>query len=239
MTTELAVSKTANENLTLLGVDGSKNPTVSRYPKAYNPGAHGAWVRALSSVTLGEDTLANWMLAIRAFLKICRDEGFEPFNNSNIEVINDGIESWLKSNRLKCIKYADDSGIFKHFNIRSVKRTVSVSGQQDRNFFVKNVAQLKAIEDPTLEKWLLTNPMPGFVSNNAGLYTKNVNAATRIEVNFSSRTSATIALEIYCHSLPVVPNKQTKKALAKHIETNMWVPLVKRYKFSGIGSKQF
>lgn len=241
-----SAAKTTGESLTLLGIDGTKAPTVSRFPKSYNPKALKLWTTAIdeaSQLFNKEDNLHNWLVTIKAFLKLCKEANLSPFDNANIDTHNEGIEAWLKSNRVKAIKYCDDTEIFKHFTIKSVKRSAVITGPQGGNFYVENVAQLKAIEDPTLQKWLVTAPMPGFLNNGDGSYTKTINAASSVTVNFIGSTKATLTLNIFCHSLPIVTAKGgsavTKKALAKFIETKMWSPLVKRFKFKGIGSKLF
>ena len=229
------VAKTANESLALLGVDGHLNPTVSRFPKSYNPKALKYWVKALEKIgNEYEESIENWMATIRTFITLCRENGIEAFDHANAAAINQGIEDWLRSNRAKAIKFCNDTEIFKHFKISTAKRTAAITGQHGRNFYVENVARLKAIEDPTLEKWLLNNPMPGFIDNGDRSYTRAVNAASSITVNFTGSTSATVTLNIYCHSLPVIEGKKTNKALAKYIETQMWTPLVRRFKFNGV-----
>lgn len=229
------VAKTANESLALLGVDGHLNPTVSRFPKSYNPKALKLWVKALDKINNEyEDTLENWMATIRTFISLCRAEGIEAFDHANAAAVNEGIEAWLKSNRVKAIKYCNDTEIFKHFRIVSGKRTVVVTGQQGRNFYVENTARLKAIEDPTLKSWLTGSPMPGFTDNGDGSFTRNINAASTITVNFIGMNGATVTLNIYCHSLPIIEGKRTNKALAKYIETKIWTPLVRRFKFNGV-----
>jgi hypothetical protein len=229
------VAKTANESLALLGVDGHLNPTVSRFPKSYNPKALKLWVKALEKINNEyEESMENWMATIRTFLTLCKEAGIEAFDRASAGTINQGIEDWLKSNRVKAIKYCNDTGIFKHFKVVSAKRTACVTGQQGRNFYVENVARLKAIEDPTLRTWLTTNPLPGFTDNGDGSYTKTINAASTITINFIGVNGATVTLNIYCHSLPLVEGKKTHKALAKHIETKIWTPLVRRFKFNGV-----
>ena len=233
------VAKTANESLALLGVDGHLNPTVSRFPKSYNPKALKLWVRALEKINNEyEDTLENWMATIRTYLALCKKEGFEAFDTANSAAINKGIEDWLKSNRVKAIKYCNDVDLFKHFKVVSAKRTAAITGQGGRNFYVENVAKLRALEDPTLRTWLTSNPMPGFVDNHDGSFTKTINAASTITVNFIGINGATVTLSIYCHSLPFVAGKKTHKALARYIETNIWTPLVRKFPFRGV-SKLF
>jgi hypothetical protein len=228
------VAKIANESLTLLGVDGHLNPTVSRYPKAYNHKALKHWVKALEKTPQGTDTLDTWMKTIRQFLSICKDADIDPFDHANAKAVNKGIEDWLKSNRVKAVKYCNDTELFKFFTISSATRTAAVAGQAERNFHVVNTARLKANEDPTLEKWLLGNPLPGFTKIEERSYKKEINAATSIVINFIGSSAATVVLSIYCHSLPIVSGKKTHKALAKHIETKIWTPMVRKYPFNGV-----
>ena len=232
-------AKTANESLTLLGVDGHLNPTVSRFPKSYNPKALKLWVKALEKVNNEyEDTLEDWMATIRTYLTLCKKDSIEAFDVANSEALNKGIDDWLKSNRVKAIKYCNDVDLFKHFTVVSAKRTAAITGQGGRNFYVENVAKLRALEDPTIKTWLTSNPMPGFTDNHDGSYTKTINAAASITVNFISANGGTVTLTIHCHSLPFVASKKTHKALAKHIETNIWTPLVRKFPFRGV-SKLF
>ena len=228
------VAKTANESLTLLGVDGHLNPTVSRYPKSYNHKALKHWVKALEKTPQSTDTLDTWMKTIRQFLSICKDSDIDPFNHANARAVNKGIEDWLKSNRVKAVKYCNDTELFKMFTIASARRTAEVTGQAGRNFYVENIARLKANEDPTLEKWLLGNPLPGFTKIEERSYKKEINAATLIVINFIGSSAATVTLNVYCHSLPMVTGKKTNKAMAKHIETKIWTPLVRKHPFNGV-----
>jgi hypothetical protein len=238
--TKLTAAKDPLEGLNLLGVDHAKKPAVSRFPKAYNPAALKLWVSAIEQTDMTAGSLTDaWGAVIKKYLALCKGAECSPFNDSNIDRVNESVVNWLKVNRLQCIRYANDTEIFKHFQIASVKRSVLVAGQADRNFIVQNTAKLKAVDDPTIDRWLITHPMPGFLTMGNGKYCRQVNAATSIEINFTGRTSATISLTIYSHSLPIVPAHKTKKALAKYIETKIWVPLVEKYRFNGIGTKKF
>jgi hypothetical protein len=144
------------------------------------------------------------------------------------------VESWLKSNRVKAIKFCNDTEIFKFFKIASARRSATITGQEGRNFYVQNTARLKATEDPTLEKWLLGNPLPGFTHSGDRTYVKTINAASSITINFIGTSAATVTLTIYCHSLPMASGKKTNKALAKYIEVNIWTPLVRKFTFNGV-----
>lgn len=236
--------ETKDERLTILGVDSTIDPTVSKMPRVYNAMAHKQWREVIKALVFTKKPEENWLEAIRLFLKACKAENVEVYDEDSIEAHNGGIEDWLKSNRVKAIKYCNDTDIFKKFGIRSVKRTVKVMGEYgERKFVIMVEARLKAIEDPTLEKWLLEAPIPGFVrQGNVGkLYTKAVNSAASIDFNLSSRTP-TVTVSILCHSIPMIPNRRgtvTLKALAKHIETEMWLPIVRRVKFKNVGTKLF
>lgn len=236
--------ETRDERLTLLGIDCSLNPTVSRMPKAYNPLAHTQWRQAVTELKLIRNSQTNWLNAIQNFKLACKDSNVEMYDLENIDNHNEGIADWLLSNRVKVIKFCDEIDLFKLFAIRSVTRTVKVLGAYgDRKFVVVNVARLKAIEDPTIEKWLTEAPLPGFLrlGPTVKIYKKEVNSAVTIEFNLSGK-APTVKMNILCHAIPMIPNRKGSvnlKAVAKYIEQDVWLPLVRRVKFKNVGSKLF
>lgn len=233
--------ETKAERLMLLGIDSTIDPTVSRMPRVYNPIAHKQWRVVITDLKLTSKPEDNWLEAIRLFLKACKAAGVEVYDEDNIEVHNQGILDWLKSNRVKTIKYCNEANLFKNFGIRSVRRSVKVLGAYgERKFVICVEAKLKAIEDPTLEKWLLENPIPGFIRKGK-LCVRDVNSAVAIEFNLSSKEPS-VTVNILCHSIPMIPNRRgavTLKALAKYVEQEMWMPLVRRMKFKNVGTKLF
>ena len=234
------LNKNAKERLNLAGIDFDRDPTITTYPKFYNPQAHSLWAQVLKTMTFRADSHVNWQVAIKDFQDICYNANVAVFNEDALDTFNESIASSLKANRVQAIKACDDTEIFKHFSIRSIVRRVAVlNGQDGRNFYVENVAKLHAVKDPTLERWLLSSPLPGFIQPEAGRYEKLVNAATTVTINFTSKAVATITLCIHCHSMPMIPHRKTTQSMARFIESKIWDPIVQKYRFKDVGRKLF
>lgn len=233
------LSKAKEAQLRNANVNLDKNPLVTNYPKFYNPKAHSIWADIVATLepTFYKNTRRNWSNAIQGFQNACANAGIPCFDEDKLAEGNKRISDSLLSNRIQAIKACDEANLFATCKIKSVLHRVAIV--EGNTFFVENTAKLKSSEDPTIQKWLMGSPIPGFTKISDKLYQKQVNAATTVTINFMRRDYTTISLKISCHSVPLVPNRKASQTLARYIESKIWDPLVDAYKFKGAENKKF
>lgn len=229
---EMVTAASSVEDLSLLGIDSTKAPTISRFPKRYNRDAHSVWKDAIDGLEFCDDNHKNWLATIKEFLGLCKVKGVEAFDKSSVKTVNDRIDNWLLSNRQAVVKFFNQSELFKRFTLRKVQRTVTVSAGK---FTLQVDAVLKDPDDPTLQSWLMSKPMPGFTRTSEG-YLKDLSAHSHVVANFIG-DAASITIFIECPQLPVFETRKSKKQMAQHIEKNLWLPLVRKYRINGAASK--
>lgn len=241
---EIAAPRALND-LSVAGVaDATVRPTIGRYPNRYNPKCLKYWTKAVEQYTpTADDNQANWISCIRLFLTLCKTAGVSAFDLSKATDTNDYIVRWLKRHRKEAVADINRTGIFSKVSIRSVKRscvvqhTVNCGG----GFWVENVATIRALDDPTVDRWLQEQPSPGFSISGSKLLHKALNAATTVEVNLNTGLhdthGGTVSLKIWCPRLPQLGN--SRSALAPYIEKSIWLPIVRSVPFNSIKNKLF
>lgn len=234
--TELAARLVKDADLSLFGISSSDQPTRSRYPKAFNPQALRVWDEVLESNAYKTfrqktpETQKLWSFAIQQFLRECSLSNTYPFSGSHD--FEGTARAFLASSRRKLVAFFEAQGFFKHLRVTNVSRSTSFTAQ---NFVVECTANLKPIEDPTFEAWLMRLPEPAFVKKQDGTLSRNVHA--HIEVFYRvTHKGAVIGYKVFCHTpLRLINGKiASRRKMQEYVDREFWRPLIKEVPVSGI-----
>lgn len=237
--------------LSLLGVDGSREPSITNYPSKFSERGRSIWKellespqykRALSSFKSRDD---QWTWCIRSYLKLCPRSGVFPFATATQQSNNDTVVRFLTLARRRAINYLDRIGMFRKVQIVSVDRVYQVSGS---SFGVTATANLAAILDPTFPRWLQSAP-PGPLFRTSGDSRMFVHDLFN---NIDSRVSFTFDLQYNYHpKLVMTVNCQTPLAflnarrppteseMKAYAENTIWLPIVRAHRFKGVWNRLF
>lgn len=244
---EIAAKKKKIRNdveLSILGISTTKAPSITNFPKQFNPDAFQVWGDLLNSEWYAElkaeggSATDLWYDVIREYMRDCADFGVFPFNHANQKSNNEVAMSFLNSSRLKVKRFLDDVEMFKQVKIARVERKYEFLPQ---SFTVTNIAYLKPITDPTFEKWLTRIPLPKFTPDGKGIYRKNLQA--NIDLTMEVRKGQTkLIYSIFCHtpvSIPDYSKMPTKSKLTQYAEKTLWLPIIRAHRFENIGGRLF
>lgn len=237
----LAAPLVKDADLSLFGISHSDQPTRSRYPKVFNPQALRLWESMLASDAYTTfrnktpETQRLWMFAVQQFLKDCAAQDVYPFSGSHD--FEATARAFLTSSRRKLVEFFRKQGIFDHMKVVKVNRSANFTAN---NFVIECTADLRPIEDPTFETWLMKLPEPAFVRAQDGSLTRSVHA--HIDVFFRvTNAGATIGYRVFCHTpLRLIDGKvATRKKMQDYVDRNFWRPLIKDHPMHGLSNKLF
>lgn len=226
--------------LQLFGIDSSSRPTPTRFPKTFNPAAAMVWRQILESQEYADfcktHTLASemWQYCVKAYLKACATESIYPFGGrSDFEELT---RSFLTSARKKLVRWFKESGILEVTKVRKVSRSCEFTHQ---NFVLEVVAELRPIDDPTFERWLVKHPQPGF-KKVEGMYQRSL--AAHIDVfYYVSRNTSYLKYRIFCHTPVRVlePGHLGKSKLTQYVEKKLWNPIIEAQPLEGTSNRRY
>lgn len=230
--------------LSILGVDTSKPPSIATFPKQFNKEGFQLWSEMLNSdwysdlKSDGGSATDIWYEVIKHYMKTAADEGLFPFNQTHQQSNNDIAMSFLTSARIRTKRFFDETEFFDKVKVNSVDRSYVFLPQ---SFTVISTAELKSIEDPTFISWMTSLPSPGFV-NVDGVFKKNLQANVDISLEFLRGKKTRLTVSVFCHtplSLPDYNKLPTKSKLTQFAEKTIWLPIVRAHKFNRLTKRLF
>lgn len=226
--------------LHLFGVDSSSRPTATRFPPAFNPTAKPLWLEVLESPKIKalskQKASIQWQAVLRSYLMACGAAQVYPFNGKSD--FEETSRSFLVNARKQVVKFFAEQGIFQHLKIQSVKRNFSFT---ESNFIIEVQANLRPIEDPTLERWIQSLPSPGFKKHLDGTYRRSIHAHIDAWFQMDSEQNAVVGYRIFCRT-PVrllEPNLPNRNRLGNYVDKKIWGPIAKEHPFENIGNRNF
>lgn len=235
-----AASVIRDAQLHLFGINSDSQPTVTRYPKPFNPIAMPVWKTVLESegyalyAKVNISSTARWTYCVKEFLKACATQKVYPFaGKADFET---SARAFLTSARKSLVGWFKQSGIFDVARIKSVTRSHSFTQQ---NFSVEVCAELRPISDPTFIAWLTQLPNPGFRKVDS-LYRRSIQA--HIDVEFEMRRGVPyLTYRIFCHTPVRIlnPGLLGRNKLSKFVDDKLWTPLIKEHPVEGLGNRRY
>lgn len=234
-------------DLSIIGVPEAAQgrwPTLTGYPRKFNPEAQVVWKKMLESDVFkeglkhwGSKDLA-WHNAIQMFLRACEDAGIFPFPNNTDTTRNEFIQDFVRRGRLALVNFCDKSGIFQHVKVRKAFREYV---RKDTGLVIKCWAELLPVKDPSFEKWLLTSPTPRFLHGTDNRYVKTVQPNVNMWVRYLSEARVTIGFSIEIPGTINIPGKKTpkRKEVDAFLDRTMWLPIVRAHRFADVRNRLF
>jgi len=145
-----------------------------------------------------------WTQAVRTFLLLCKQANTYPFMGTQ-QARNDQIVTALRASRRAVLKVLDNSQVFRMLTLKATRRSCYMT---DKGFVLRVEGEVQAA-DPTVSKWLLLKPWPAFGLKSQGVYSKQLDAHTRMifynqGANMGLRWR--IGYEITLDIMPALPN---------------------------------
>lgn len=216
-------------NLGVSAIEQARAPTVDAFPQALNPNNKSEWGTAIQNLVTTGDTLKDWGLAIKDYVRLCTDRGVYPFQNVH-QNRNDRITDYLRERRRQFVHFIDRAHFFDGVRVRTSGRTVKVTDTG----FVLRVTATAYIKDPSFAQWLTQMPMPRFdFVKHEGRHTKVLGPGLTMfaENERQSRSPERwiIGYEITCPVFPDIPTSHTpsRAELENFILDVLWMPLLR------------
>jgi antitoxin component of RelBE/YafQ-DinJ toxin-antitoxin module len=245
----LNVENDSFAGISLLGVDDSKDPSLSTFPPTFSRDAFNVWVAVLESpeyLNVKEQTTSTtkrWYEAVRLYLRRCEREGEFPFRLSTQQSRNDMVMAYLKRARLTLVKYFEDAGFFEKVKIRRLQRTYLLN---DDNLTIVVEAILQPFQDPTFNQWLRKMPLPRMLPSpgHPRVFERHlVNMPGIVVYCDTTREMVTkLGYRLTCPTKPVYPSSHkipTNEQMSQFIESLLWIPIVRIKRIKGAGIRLF
>lgn len=230
--------------LSILGIDTAKAPSIATFPKQFNKEGFQLWSALLNSdwyaelKSEGGSSTDIWYAVIKQYMKDAAKDGMFPFNQTHLQSNNEIAMSFLTSARIRIKRFFDEVEFFSKVKVSSVSRSYVFLPQ---SFTVLSTAEIKAPEDPTFVQWLLARPNPGFVRVD-GIFKKNLQANVDISLETINSKKIRLTISVFCHtplSLPEYNRLPTKSKLTQFAEKTIWLPIVRAHKFENLSKRLF
>lgn len=237
--------------VSILGVDDTQPPSLSNFPRTFNPGAFNQWKVVLESKDYlnvkGNTKSASklWYTAIGLYLKACNRVGAFPFHTTNQQSRNDTVISHLRAIRLVMADYFEEAGFFKKVQMRLVNRRYHI---EEGKFVIETEAMLYPFEDPTFRQWLQHLFLPRMLprQEEPRTYERRLDYLGAPGVTAWCKTGRKLVMSlgytIVCPTTPVYPisNKiPSNEQMADFIENTIWLPLIRSRKIKDAGLRLF
>lgn len=249
--TNTVKSFTDHVELSLLNIDGSKDPSLNNFPSKFSTAGRRVWAELLESPQYAKAKLSfksrddDWTWMLRAYLRLCGKAGVMAFKGSSEQSKVDAVTAFLATARRRAIKYFDDIGFFEKTKLFLTSREYGVYSD---HFVVVTRAQLLPIRDPTFTDWLCSHP-PGPLfrpTGVAGQFVKslfnNIDSGVTFEFNgvYMVRPMLTMTMQCqtpiaYSHTRDLA-TEQSAQAFA---EQTIWMPLVRAHRFRNANNRLF
>lgn len=216
-------------NLGVTPIQQARTPTVDAFPLAFNTNARGEWGAAVQNLQTTGDTIKDWGLTIKEFVKLCTGRGVYPFQNVQ-QNRNDRITDYLRERRRQFVHFIDRSKFFEGVRVRTSNREVKAT---DTGFILR-VTATAYIKDPSFVQWLTQMPMPNFsFIKHEGRHTKVLGPGLIMfaENERQSRSPERwiIGYEITCPVFPDIPTSHTpsRAEIEAFVLDVLWMPILR------------
>lgn len=239
-------------DLVSLGVlDQSKLPSPGNFPSKFSQRGFAIWHKLVVSPEFKEithmrsDPIDRWEWAIEQYFVACAHAMIFPFRISPEQSKTDVAVFMLALARRQLKAYFKRIELFKKVRILTTNRRYIL---KPKAFEIEIVANFYPIDDPTFFDWLLEHP-PGPMFRTTGtsrkltkiLYnTADSKCTLHFDLSYMKRPKLTVNIEF--GSLIVLPfhgKPLSKDYIYRYIEENIWLPLVRTYKFDNAGWRLF
>lgn len=239
--------------LSLLGVDGSSEPSPSSFPSKFNQLrglpvwtamlSSGLYASALPALRSKDD---RWIWCVRTYLRLCNKAGVFPFQTSTVQSNNDFVSMFLKLARRRAVTYIDNINLFRRLRILTSTRDFDFAD----GFTVKTTASMYPVRTEQLSElrsWA-TQLTPGPMFRATGksgqferLLFKNIDSFVSFHLSIST-VRPVLSMTIKCATPIVYGHTRTPPSHAEALrfaESTFWTPLVMSNKFNNVVNRLF
>lgn len=250
MTTSIK-SFTDHVELSLLNIDGSKDPSLYNFPTKFSIAGRRVWAELLKSPQYARAKLSfksrddDWSWVLRAYLTLCNKAGVMAFKGATEQSKVDAVTAFLTVARRRAIKFFDDTGFFEKTKLFLTSREYGIF---EDHFTVTTRAQLRPITDPTFTDWLRSHP-PGPLFRPTGVarqFTKslfnNIDSGVVFTFDAVYMVRPILTMTMQCET-PIAyghtRSLATEQAAREYAEQTIWLPLVRSHRFRNATNRLF
>lgn len=243
---------TDHVELSLLNVDGSKDPSIYNFPTKFSPAGQRIWKelllspqyqRAKSSFKSRDD---NWTWMLTSYLRMCEKSGVMAFKNSSQQSKVDAVTAFMTVARRRAVQFFDSVGMFEKAAPFITSREYIFT---PKSFAVLTTAQLYQIKDPTFVAWLQSHPPDGPLfraSGHSAVFTRslfnNIDSGVSFEFHSANMYRPVMKMLVQCQTPIAYGNTRslpTEQSARDFAENTIWLPLVRSHRFANVGNRLF
>lgn len=252
MPNQFGLIQDSGPDLVSLGVaDPSKYPSASTIPRKFSAHGFAIWHKLMTSdefkERLSQDPPPDelWQWSVEQYFFACAHSMIFPFRMSPEQSRTDVAVFMLSLARRQLKAFFKRTDFFKKMKIFNTSRRYIL---KPKAFEIEISAQLYPINDPTFEKWLRKHtPGPMFQPDRKArvyirrLYeTADSRCFIRMDCSYMQRPKLTVNIEFNSPIvLPYNSKDVSKEYIYRYIDENIWMPLVRTYKFDNSGWRLF
>lgn len=241
--------------LSLIGIDdASKPPSLTHFPPKFSPNGFTVWRALLDSpgylyYVSNHHTLSErWKWMVYHYIQDCEKRGLFPWRISAEQSKTDVATYLLSAARRQLKTYFKRVGLFKLVQIRPMTKATSRAYIFKKDSFeIKITALLDPIKDPSFKTWLVKPNNPGFrATGHAGVFFRRLYESTDsvviITMNVVNAQHPVLTVNIkFKHqvTLPYHGRPLSKPYIVNFVEENIWLPIVRSYRFDNAGWRLF
>lgn len=245
---ELAWGEQFKPDFTVLRLDYNSYPTKELFPRTLNPKGRPSWegmFEGKDPYTQVQENLKNdeaWHTYILEYTKRARKANVPPFSYESVNLNNDLLVMDLMSSRRHLVRFVNKYNFFSKFYIRTIHRHYDFN---DDNMVIDVKADLwPNTVDPTLEDWIRSIQGPRMLRSPEAsrLYKKELPQGPTIWLRFINSSRIQLGYTIRVERLPVIvglTRLPTKAIMTQFMEQNIWLPIVRTYRFQGAKFRLF
>lgn len=246
---ELAWGEQFKPHWELLRLNYSLPPSKEEFPRTLNPQGRPTWDGMFEG---GKDPYVQlrknvqndeaWHEHILEYVKRVRRSNLAPFNTEAVNLNNDLLTMDLMSQRRHLVRFVNKHDFFSRFTINKIHRHYDFDPGQ---LTLDVVAELwPTTIDPTLPQWVQSIQGPRMLRAPEGhrMYKRELVQGPVIWIKFTHVKRIQLGYTIKVDKLPVVgglTRMPTKAIMTKFMEQNIWLPIVRTYRFKGAKFRLF
>lgn len=244
----LAWGEQFKPDFTVLRLNYGLYPSKEYFPSSLNPKGRPQWDSLFdeNDPYRGAEQLIRkdeaWHSYVLEYTKRARKANIPPFSYQSVNLNNDLLVMELMSQRRHLVRFANKYGFFNKFYIKKIHRHYDFN-QDDMVIEVKADLWPNSL-DPTLEDWVRSIQGPRMLRSpeSSRLYKKELPQGPILWVRFIHSQRIQLGYTITVDKLPVIvglTRVPTKAIMTRFMEQNIWLPIVRTYRFQGAKFRLF